>query len=97
MSTEKDLAGRYLPVFMLDEREPFDMKAIGYTVFTENLRSDSFPKRVIGADWERTACVIEYEIWFDYDIQHLYELEHVWIYLGKDGSVDTRESTLHPT
>ena len=50
MSTEKDLAGRYLPVFMLDEREPFDMKAIGYTVFTENLRSDSFPKRVIGAD-----------------------------------------------
>ena len=57
MSTEKDLAGRYLPVFMLDEREPFDMKAIGYTVFTENLRSDSFPKRVIGADWERTACV----------------------------------------
>ena len=95
MKTEWELAKQYLPVFMMDEREPFDMKAVGYTIFTENLRSDSFPKRVIGADWERTDCVIEYELWFDYDIQHLYELEHVWIYVGKDGSVQKVEGSFH--
>ena len=95
MKTEWELAKQYLPVFMMDEREPFDMKAVGYTIFTENLRSDSFPKRVIGADWERTDCVIEYELWFDYDIQHLYELEHVWVYVGKDGSVLKAEGSFH--
>ncbi len=27
------------------------------------------------------ALAIEYAIWWDWDIHHLYELEHVWIYL----------------
>lgn len=95
MDTQRGLAERYLPIFMLDEKEPFAMKAIGYTVFTCDLCSDSFPKRVISADWERTACVIEYELWFDYDIQHLYELEHVWVYVAKDGSVEKVEGSFH--
>ena len=95
MTAERELALKYLPVFMLDEKEPFDMKAVGYTIFRSDLRSDSFPKRVIAADWEKTDCVIEYEIWFDYDIQHLYELEHVWVYVGKDGGVQKAEGSFH--
>ena len=55
MTAERELALKYLPVFMLDEKEPFDMKAVGYTIFRSDLRSDSFPKRVIAAGWEKTS------------------------------------------
>ena len=55
MTAERELALKYLPVFMLDEKEPFDMKAVGYTIFRSDLRSDSFPKRVIAADWEENG------------------------------------------
>ncbi len=33
------------------------------------------------------AVVIEYAIWWDWDIQHLYELEHAWSYVGADGEL----------
>ena len=45
------LAKKYLPIIMVDEKEPFKIQAIGYTVFRDSMRSDSFPKRIIEADW----------------------------------------------
>lgn len=84
----------YSPIFMLDEKEPFAIKAIGCTIFTKTKRSDSFPKREICVDAD-TKCVIEYAIWFDYDIQHLYELEHVWVYVGNDMRVRKVEGSFH--
>lgn len=92
---DEALAKKYLPIIMVDEKEPFKIQAIGYTVFRNSIRSDSFPKRIIAADWNQVNCVIEYAIWFDYDIQHLYELEHVWIYVGKDGNVRKVEGSFH--
>lgn len=84
----------YLPVFMLDKKEPFEIKTIGYTIFEETCRSDSFPKRIIEVGGD-IGYVIEYAIWFDYDIQHLYELEHVWVYVGNDNCVRKVEGSFH--
>ena len=92
---EKAVAETYLPVFMTDRNEPFRIQAIGYTVFHGCRRSDSFPKRIIEMNACTETCVIEYAIWFDYDIQHLYELEHVWVYVDEKGTVSRVEGSFH--
>lgn len=95
MKRGKELAAQYMPELMLDKKEPFTVGAVGYTVFRETKRSGSFPKRIIKADWKKTECVIEYAIWFDYDIQHLYDLEHVWVYVDKNGRITWAEGSSH--
>ena len=39
--------------------------------------------------------LMKYVIWFDYDIQHLYELEHIWVYVDKGGRAVWAEGSLH--
>ena len=85
---------KYKPIIMKDKKEPFDITAMGYTVFRETKQSDSFPKRVVKVE-NGVQYVIEYAIWYDFDIQHLYELEHVWVYVGSDGSVLKVEGSFH--
>lgn len=83
----------YLPCFMEDLAEPFAMEGIGYTVFYEDGKSPSssrFVKLKPGC-----RCVVEYAVYFDFDIQHLYDLEHVWVYAGEDGAVMDVESSFH--
>lgn len=92
---ERQWAERSLPVFWIDEKEPFAPAALGYTVFTQDSRSDSFPKRYVRADWTRTKFVIEYALWFDYDIGHLYDLEHIWIYCDQEGRIQKAEGSFH--
>ncbi len=41
------------------------------------------------------TVVIEYAIWWDWDIQHLYELEHAWSYVGADGQLLYAEASWH--
>lgn len=41
------------------------------------------------------SAVIEYAIWWDWDIQHLYELEHAWSYIGADGQLLYAEASWH--
>jgi glycerophosphoryl diester phosphodiesterase len=43
----------------------------------------------------KAALAIEYAVWWDWDIQHLYELEHVWVYLDTDGRVVRAEASWH--
>lgn len=95
MKTQREIAEKYIPVFWMDEKEPFAIDALGYTVFTEDTQSGSFPKRFLSADWRHTKWLIEYAVWFDYDIQHLYELEHVWVYVGEDGKAWKVEGSFH--
>lgn len=95
MKTDREIAAQYMPELMLDENDPFAIGAVGYTVFRETKQSGSFPKRIIKADWEKTECVIEYAVWFDYDIQHLYELEHIWVYVDKKGRTIWVEGSFH--
>jgi putative hydrolase of the HAD superfamily len=77
------LALRHAPYIRFDDREPFLPSVVGYTIFRESGASASFPRQ-IHLDAE-VATVIEYAIWWDWDIGHLYELEHVWVYVNPHG------------
>lgn len=90
---DHELVQRHAPRIRFDSREPFLPLAAGYTVFRTNGPSPSFP-RTIELD-NNTACVIEYAIWWDWDIQHLYELEHIWVYLDTDGNVIRADASWH--
>jgi hypothetical protein len=93
--TDFELAVEYKPYLWFDKKEPFEITAVGYTVFRENKQSESFPKRKMLANWNQTAFIIEYAIWFDYDIQHMYDLEHIWVYVNKDGVIVETEGSFH--
>jgi glycerophosphoryl diester phosphodiesterase len=87
------LARRYAPVIRFDQREPFLPSALGYTVFRQTAPSPSFPREVPLEAGIATA--IEYAIWWDWDIQHLYELEHIWVYVSGDGELVDAEASWH--
>lgn len=98
-SQEYLFAKKYMPVFMRDQKEPFDIKGIGYTVFYEDGQSSSCRRTFHFKDFENEGIfvkyMIEYAIYFDYDIQHLYDLEHVFVYVSMDGEVCAVESSFH--
>ena len=70
---------------------------MGYIVFRESARSPSFPRRIELAEvgQPQASLAIEYAIWWDWDIQHLYELEHIWVYLDANGRVVRAEASWH--
>lgn len=90
---DRSLAEKYLPVFYRDEKEPFCIHSIGITIYEEsgNSVSSACFLKVEG----NTAFVVEYAVCFDFDIQHLYDLEHVFVYVGHEGQVLNVESSFH--
>jgi hypothetical protein len=96
-AAERGLAARYAPILQFDAREPFLPLVVGYTVFRAGAPSPSFPRTVELTKNGRldTALAIEYAIWWDWDIGHLYELEHVWVYLDDNGRVGGGTGTIH--
>ena len=91
------LAARYAPIILFDQREPFLPLAAGYTLFRADAPSPSFPRAITlgAADRAPAQLAIEYAIWWDWDIQHLYELEHVWVYLDAAGQLIHAEASWH--
>ncbi|MFN3928700.1 MAG: glycerophosphodiester phosphodiesterase, partial [Thermoflexus sp.] len=87
------LAVRHAPVLLLDAAEPFRPERVGYTVLGHSDFSPTFPRRLTLEPPAR--YVIEYAIWWDADIGHLYELEHVWVYLSEVGEVVRVEASWH--
>ncbi|HMM26777.1 MAG: hypothetical protein AAGU78_10065 [Chloroflexota bacterium] len=96
-SDDRALAARAAPLLMFDAREPFLPSAVGYTVFRADGPSPSFPRQICLAPPGRApaALAIEYAIWWDWDIGHLYELEHAWVYLDAAGQVVEAEASWH--
>jgi len=95
MNADKlQLAKEYAPILLCDVREPFFPVSIGVSVFEEPGSSPSF-RREVPFRPGRDRYVIEYAIYWDYDIQHLYELEHVWVCVGWDGEVAYCEVSFH--
>lgn len=91
--TDYELALRYLPRFYRDKNEPFAIQAVGYSVLRASGKSPSSPRELTlhsGA-----AVILEYAVFFDFDIQHLYDLEHVFLYLDADGQVVDAEASFH--
>ncbi|CAH1227844.1 hypothetical protein PAECIP111891_06186 [Paenibacillus allorhizoplanae] len=95
ISLDLALVKTYAPQLFFDRLEPFFPVRVGVTLFDQDGPSPSF-RRIISFESDtRIAKVIEYAIYWDYDIEHLYELEHVWIYVGHDGSVINSECSFH--
>ena len=83
----KELILRYQPYIYKDKLEPFPIRFIGCTIFTEKMRSASFPKWVVDPVKEGADRIIEYAVYYDYDIQHMYDLEHAWVAVDTVGNV----------
>lgn len=85
---------RHAPVLRFDAHEPFLPRALGYEIHEADGASASadHPVALNGA-----AQAIEFAIWWDWDIQHLYELEHVWVYIDDDDVVVRVEASAHGT
>ena len=91
------LAIRHAPILRFDDNEPFLPLAVGYTIIRESAHSPSFARRI---EVDKTgssavAIVIEYAIWWTWDIVHLYELEHIWIFLDENEQVIEVEASWH--
>ena len=89
-----DFVCQYAPYIHFDEGETIFPRAVGYTVFQQTGPSLSFPGRVISVP-QSALCVIEYAYYFDYDIEHMYDLEHIWVTVGKDGKAQAAEASFH--
>lgn len=87
------LAHDHAPLILFDTQEPFVPCAVAYSVFRQAGPSPSFPREIELAEGVVTA--IEYAIWWDWDIQHLYELEHIWLYLDAEDHVVDAEASWH--
>ncbi len=88
---DADLAARYAPLLMLDASEPYRPHAFGYTVFRAPGQSPSSKFSVEPAG----ALSVEYAIYYDWDIGHLYDLEHVWVHVDAAGAVIKVEASSH--
>ncbi|MDF2484545.1 MAG: hypothetical protein K0R46_713 [Herbinix sp.] len=92
--TDRELAIKYAPHLYFDKNEPFTLDQLGYDIIRTSERSKSF-ERDIWIDTDKVALVIEYQLYFDFDIQHMYDLEHFWVYVGHDGKVVDGEASAH--
>lgn len=91
LPTDADLAARYAPQLMFDANEPYFPHAFGYTIFRTAAQSPSskFAIEPLG------AFTIEYAIYYDWDIGHLYDLEHVWVHVGENDVILKVEASSH--
>lgn len=92
---DNKLFEKYLPRIYKDRDDPFPVRFVGCTCFTQPRRSESFPKWFIDPQEEGAEYILEYAIYYDYDIQHLYDLEHIWVAVGHDGQVTNCWSSFH--
>jgi putative hydrolase of the HAD superfamily len=87
------LARRLAPVIRFCDNEPFLPSRVGISVLAAPSRS---PSSSIDIAFEPGIVkVIEYAIWWDWDIQHLYELEHIWLKLDSDDAIVSVEASAH--
>lgn len=84
-ASQKSLFLRYCPCIYKDKADPFPIRYIGCTAFTQPQRSASFPKWYVDPQAEEAAVILEYAIYYDYDIQHMYDLEHIWVAVDGQG------------
>ena len=86
----------YAPIIFMDKKEPFGIKKVGFTQYTEDgTGSLSFNRSFDFKNFDGAVCVLEYVYYLDYDIQHLYDLEHIWVYIDADGKVVGAEGSYH--
>lgn len=86
------LARQYQPILAVDVNEPAPPLVMGFTVIRGPMTSPSSKFQITPPSG---GTVIEYAIWYDWDIQHLYDLEHVWAHLNAAGDLIRVEGSMH--
>ncbi|MBR3017038.1 MAG: hypothetical protein IKH57_08170 [Clostridia bacterium] len=92
--TDLDLALRHAPIIHYDAADTIPLRAVGWTVFHETAPSRSFPGRKVEVG-PGAAFTVEYACYFDYDIGHMYDLEHVWVTIDREGRPMAAEGSFH--
>lgn len=78
------LAEKYVPHLRYDKNEPYSLTAVGYTVHRQ---SGGSPSCRLHINVEPGETVLEYAFFYDFDIQHLYDLEHVFVKINTVGEI----------
>lgn len=92
---EMELAKKYMPAIWQDKNETIPIRYVGITVFDHRECSKTFGKRILDpAEWN-VQYIIEYAFYWDYDIQHMYDLEHILVGVRDDGSIGTCCTSFH--
>jgi hypothetical protein len=86
------LARSIAPRLLFDAREPFFPRWIGVSLLESAGPSPSFRRELSPP---AGGLVLEYAVYWDWDIQHLYDLEHVWLYLDGSGRLVDAEASFH--
>src|SRR5690606_38814 len=89
---DPDLALQHAPPIFFDREEPLFPDRVGCTVIDRPGPSPSFPRVFRPLPGER---IIEYAIYWDWDIGHHYELEHAWVFLDANERVRKVEASWH--
>ena len=87
------LARQLAPRIRFARNEPFFPSKVGVTVLDAPRQSPSAPLAITFEPG--VAKVVEYAIWWDWDIQHLYELEHVWLKLDDNDAIVGVDASAH--
>lgn len=80
----------FAPILQMDRAEPFRPQCVGLSAFTAETHSPSskFLLKPLG-----DICY-EFAVFWDYDIGHVYDLEHIWVHVAQD-RVAAVEATFH--
>ncbi|MBQ9324261.1 MAG: hypothetical protein IJ246_00660 [Clostridia bacterium] len=81
------------PILHVDRHETIPFRAVGCSVFHASQESRSFPGRVIRVP--ENGCVLEYAFYLDYDAEHMYDLEHIWVTLDAHENVLDAQGSFH--
>lgn len=96
LTTDRGLAERYIPHLRYDRAEPYSPEGVGYTVYTaqDACQTDAVPLTAVRSrscrlqiEMKPGETVIEYAFYYDFDIQHLYDLEHVFVKVDREGGI----------
>lgn len=90
---DAERARRFAPVIRFSANEPFLPSHMGVTILTQARQSPSCRHHLTFEPG--VARIIEYALWWDWDIGHLYDLEHVWIKLADDDRILAVEASAH--
>lgn len=92
---EIELVKTYVPHLRYDRAEPFGLQGIGYTLYLSSGGRAKSPSCSRIIEPPSGGMAIEYALYYDFDIQHLYDLEHAFVYVDQAGEIVGVESSFH--
>jgi hypothetical protein len=92
--TDHEIALMYAPKVYFDRNETIPLRAVGYTIARETMPSPSFARKMLTVP-SQAGFAVEYAYYWDYDIEHMYDLEHIWVTVDGHGEVMGAQASFH--